>query len=341
MKRQEYRSTHFLVQECLPEEGWTGSRGDGRRPEGVRFATPRQDALRRDFTINGMFYDPVTKKVIDYVGGRKDLDNGVIRTIGSPGERFAEDYLRMIRAVRFAVRLCFRIAPATARAVREHAHNIVHISGERVFDELWKMLAHKSGAQALRAMDKLGLAQQVLPELFEQTDLWQVATTRVNHVAKMQAATLALGAMMADLPPKTIRKIAGRWGASNDLRDELIFYSKHLAGWRAATELALCDFKRLIASPHFGHLRTLWRFEERRLTGKESHTRQIARRAGGIPKDKIAPPPLLTGADLMGMGLREGPRLGQILRAVYNAQLNEVIRSPKEAQAMARELIET
>ena len=314
---------------------------DGRRPAGVQFATPRQDALRRDFTINGMFYDPVTKKVIDYVGGQKDLANGLIRTIGSPGERFSEDYLRMIRAVRFAVRLGFSIAPATARAVRKHAHNIVHISGERVFDELLKMLAHKSRAQALRALDKLGLAQQVLPELFEQAGLWQVATARVSHVARVQVATLALGAMMADLPPKTIRKIARRWGVSNDLRDELIFYSKHLAGWRTAMEIALCDFKRLIASPHFGHLRTLWRLEERRLTGKESRTRQTVRRARSIPKDKIAPPPFLTGDDLLGMGLRGGPRLGRILRVVYDAQLNEIIRSPKEAQALARQLIET
>ena len=312
---------------------------DGRRPVGVRFASPKEDALRRDFTINGMFYDPITKRIIDYVGGRKDLARGVVRTIGRPEERFAEDYLRMVRAVRFAVRLGFRIVPATAAAVRKHTHNIVHISGERIFDELSKMLERDSGAEALRKMEELGLAQKILPELFAQSGLWRVATDRVEHVAKRQDVCLAFGTMTADLPPKTIRKVVRRWGASNNLRDELLFYSKHLDDWRKAAAMPLCDFKRLMANTNFSRLRALWWFEERRQTGGESHNRRIGRRAGGIPKNKIAPPPLVTGADLIGMGLSEGAKLGRILRAIYNAQLNEQITSRGQAMKKAREMV--
>jgi len=126
------------------------SYSDGRRPDAVRFSTARQDAQRRDFTMNGMFYDPVADEVVDYVGGRKDLKAGIVRTIGRPDKRFAEDYLRMLRAVRFAVGLGFRIDPATAAAVRKHARGISAISGERIFDELNKMLSRDSAGEALR-----------------------------------------------------------------------------------------------------------------------------------------------------------------------------------------------
>jgi len=112
------------------------SYSDGRRPDAVKFSTPREDALRRDFTINGIFYDPIAREVIDYVGGRKDITARVIRTIGDPERRFAEDYLRMLRAVRFSVRLGFEITPPTISAVRKYAKKISNISGERICDEI-------------------------------------------------------------------------------------------------------------------------------------------------------------------------------------------------------------
>ena len=134
-----------------------GAYSDGRRPNSVTFTSARQDALRRDFTINGMFFDPVARQVIDYVGGQKDLKLGVIRTIGPAEDRFGEDYLRMVRAVRFAARFEFEIQPATAQAIVHHAPQIVGISGERVFDELSKMLSRPSAPEALLRLEELGL----------------------------------------------------------------------------------------------------------------------------------------------------------------------------------------
>ncbi len=315
------------------------SYSDHRRPDAVRFTSEAEDARRRDFTINGMFYDPIAKKVIDSVGGQEDLQNRTVRTIGDPDARFAEDYLRMIRAVRFAVHLGFRIAPKTATAIRHHAPNITSISGERIFDELSKMLTLASAPDAMRKLEKLSLARAILPELFEKSETWNITLRRVKAVAKKRTVGLTLGAMLVDLPSATIRAIIRRWGASNDLRDELCFYCQHLGDWRAAAEMPLCEFKRLMANPHFESLRSLWFFEERMDTRKKTQSRRIARRAAAIPKSRIAPPPFVTGSDLIRIGLTEGPRLGRILKRLYDAQLNEQVTSRRQALAMGRRLI--
>ncbi len=316
------------------------SYSDGRRPDGVRFTTPEEDARRRDFTINGMFYDPITKKILDTVGGRKDLARGVIRTIGKADRRFEEDYLRMIRAVRFAVRLGFEISPPTQAAIRRHAHRIVSISGERVFDELSKMLSLASAPQALALLDKLHLAAELLPELTAGGGLWQIAVSRAAALAKYKSFPLTLGGLLADLPSETIREITRRWGVSNELRDQFCFYSDHLDEWPAAGDLPLCDFKRLLASEFFPSLRIVWRFEEHRHTGRAVHARRIAKRIAEIQPDRIAPKPLLTGDDLIGMGISQGKKLGRVLRAVYDAQLNEEITTRQQAIALAEQLSE-
>jgi len=314
------------------------SYSDGRRPDGVRFSSPREDARRRDFTINGMFYDPVADEVIDYVGGRKDLTRRLIRTIGKAGQRFAEDYLRMIRAVRFATRLGFSIAPTTAAAVRKYAPKITSISGERIFDEMSKMLSGKSAAESLKMLAKLDLARHILPELLAGSDSWKQAVARTEAVAGKQDSVLSLGALLGGLEPKAISHIVRRWGASNRLRDSLKFFAEHLAGWREAADVSPADFKHLMASGDFARLRTLWRFEEQLQTGGKRQSRRIARRAASIPPEKIAPKPLVTGTDLFKMGLSEGPRVGGILRTIYEAQLNEEIHSRAAAMKMAKKL---
>lgn len=138
---------------------------DGRRPVSVTYSTPKEDAERRDFTINGMFFDPVEGKVIDYVGGQADLKAGVLRAIGDPRARFREDKLRLMRAVRMAARFDFPIEPATAAAIREMAPELNVVSAERIADELRKMLVHRNRAWAIRQLDELGLLRQVLPEV--------------------------------------------------------------------------------------------------------------------------------------------------------------------------------
>ncbi len=316
------------------------SYSDGRRPDGVRFSSPQEDAERRDFTINGMFYDPIADEVIDYVGGRADLKSGVIRTIGDPDRRFAEDYLRMIRAVRFATRLGFSIAPETAEAVRKHAPKITSISGERIFDEMSKMLSHKSAARSLALLGELGLAGSILPELFRTEGQWKRAEARAECVAARCDMVLSLGALLAGLEPNAIPNIVRRWGASNQLRNSLKFFSAHLDGWRKAADCALADFKRLMASRDFDRLRRLWLAEEKLQTGGSTQSRRIAKRAAGVDPEKITPRPFVTGADLSRMGLCEGPKVGRILHAVYEAQLNEEISSRSKAMKLARELAE-
>ena len=321
------------------------SYSDGRRPDAVRFSDARQDALRRDFTINGMFFDPLAGrggKLIDFVGGRQDLRKGLIRTIGSPGRRFSEDYLRMIRAVRFAGRLGFRIDPATARAVSKHAADIAGVSGERVFDELSKMLSHPSAPAAMRKLAELGLAQRILPELFAG-DLWRWATGRLELTAGRAGrdAGLGLGAMLCELPEKAISSVTRRWGASNELRDELRYYSRHLGQWAAAESLPLCDFKRIMAGGWFARMRALWRAEEKLRTGGQVHARRIARRAGAVPPGSVWPAPLVTGDDLKALGLSEGPALGRLLRLVYDAQLNEEFSTRDQAMRLARQTMDS
>ena len=315
------------------------SYSDGRRPDGVRFTTAREDARRRDFTINGMFYDPAREKVIDYVGGRRDLKRGLIRTIGNPRERFAEDYLRMLRAGRFAVQLGFRIAPATAAAARKLAPKIASISGERIFDELSKMLSTDTAAQSLRLLDELRLAREVLPELFAEPGDWRQAVKRVESVAARRDLVLTLGALLSGFDGKTIRRIIRRWGASNELGDGVCLLASHRGQWREAADMPLCDFKRLMAGKHFQRLRTLWSAAEREETQRSVFARRIARRAAAIPKGNVAPVPFVSGDDLAAMGLKEGPSMGQILRKLYDAQLDEEITSRRRALATARKLI--
>lgn len=317
------------------------SYSDGRRPDGVRFSTPEEDARRRDFTINGMFYDPLDGRVIDFVGGRDDLRRRVLRTIGRADERFAEDYLRMLRAVRFSVRFGLRMDGGTARAVRRHAASIARISGERVFDELSKMITHPAAGRALELLAELGLARHVLPELFDPPELWARAADCAGKLARRGDLPLTLGAMMLELDARAISRRLRAWGASNDLRDAICWLAVRREGWRTAADARLCEFKRLQAGEHFRRLRTIWAIVERRETGGLTQARRIARRAGQIAPETINPPPLLTGEDLKRqIGLSEGKRLGRVLAELRDRQLDEEISTPREALELARRLVQ-
>ena len=310
---------------------------DGRRPDAVTFATPREDALRRDFTINGMFYDPVAREVIDYVGGQRDIERGIVRTIGSPDERFSEDYLRMIRAVRFAVRFEFTLEPATRRAIKKYAGKVVGVSGERICDELTKMLALPSAATALAMLADTGLAAHILPARFSAG--WAEAIARAAALAKRNDTTLMLMSLLGDVPAKAANRRLRHWGASNVARSAVGCAHKHWSTWHTLADAPLCDFKRMMANEHFNRLRTLWRFLEARETGRTTQSTRIARRAGAIDPRQVAPTPFVTGADLLATGVKEGPALGTILNTLYDAQLNETLTTRKAAMAMAKQLI--
>jgi tRNA nucleotidyltransferase/poly(A) polymerase len=314
-----------------------------------------------------MFHDPLAGATIDYVGGRRDLRRKVIRAIGQPEHRFDEDHLRMLRAVRFSVRFGFAIEPATALAIRHHAGRIVRISGERVREELEKMLARPSAPQALEQLHELGLLEHILPELFSgstgvspvsggtglqpvpdlhglrtratKEGLWPLALQRVRLVARRGDGDLNLAALLGELDRHQIEAIARRWGASNRLREDLVWLAAHLRDWQKMPTAELAAVKILMAGRQFARLRILWRLDERLRTGGVACNRRIALRIRRIPTGQVAPAPLVSGADLKVLGLSEGPRLGRILSALYRAQLNEEVATRGQAMYLAAGLI--
>lgn len=306
---------------------------DGRRPEAVTFSTPAEDAARRDFTINGMFQDPISEEVIDYVGGQDDLRAGLVRTIGDPNERFAEDYLRLVRAVRFAAGLGFRLQPATASALRRHAPHIVHISGERIFDELTKMLGHPSACEAMHMLLEYQLLPHLLPELFRPNDeRWLRAWQRLCRLPCNDDPALNFAALLMDLPKADIARVARRWGASNPWKRSMQWFAAHADDWRAGPDLSLCELKRLMQHGQDWYtLRVLWAVREKIADNSHAATDAVAARAAAVAPDAVNPPPLITGEDLKQLGLSEGRQLGQVLRDIRNAQLNEELTTREDA----------
>jgi len=314
------------------------SYSDGRRPDGVRFSTAREDVLRRDFTINGMLYDPIARQVIDHVGGQADLAAGVVRAIGDPARRLAEDYLRLLRAVRFAARFEFTLDPATARAIRREAPRLAKISGERIRDEVEKMLAGPHGDIAMAMVHELGLTEPIFGADVADKAAWSLIASRLAAAAKHRDPALSLACILAVEPTRRIRALCRHWGAPNEWRDTLTDLVVNLPKWKTAADLPLAAFKRLMARPTWDRLRKLWRIEEVRLTGRDRQSRRIARRAGRIDPDKIAPEPWVRGDDLKRLGLTEGRRLGRILAALYDLQLAEQVTTRAAALRKAREL---
>lgn len=301
-----------------------GAYSDGRRPDAVRFTTAEEDAQRRDFTINGLFAEPVgdgadpsADRIIDYVGGRADLEAGIVRAIGDPGERFGEDYLRMLRAVRFAARLGFAIDPTTSAALRAHARYLGQISRERIGQELLAMLNGPRPALALHLLHEHKLDGPTLNE--------DPADTALNTTDALDPAAQAptrLAAWLIDRHGTTDhhRSIVARWrralSLSNDHRDainRLLDLMGTLTGW---ADLGTAARKRLIVRPGWEQGLMLWH-----AIGQDADTlRQDAARltCDGIG---LAPAPLLTGEDLIDRGLEPGPDFKTLLDRAYDRQL--------------------
>ena len=312
---------------------------DGRHPDRVEFTTAEHDAQRRDFTINGLFYDPTDEQVIDYVNGRADLEARIIRAIGDPARRFAEDHLRMLRAVRFATRFGFAIEPSTADAIREHAAKIRRISPERIREELAKMLSAPARAEAMKLIADLGLLGH----------LWNDASwprERVRQVSDALAAlpeeadfTLALAAVLHDHDSEHIRRIGQTLRCSNQQIHESGWLVGHVDAIRRADGLALSTLKKLIAHPRFEDLLALHE-AVCQARGLPTEGSEIARRRhAAIPPDQIAPPPFVTGDDLIDRGLEPGPRYKHILDTLYDEQLDNRLASRDEALQRLRTIL--
>ena len=342
---------------------------DGRHPEAVRFEKDaRADVLRRDFTINGLLEDPATGEIVDYVGGRNDLVSRVLRAIGDPHQRFAEDHLRMLRAVRFAARLQFTIEPATFDAIRESAAHIGRISPERIRDELARILTDGQARRGFELLDQTGLLPHLLPEVsamkgveqppefHPEGDVWThtlLLLENLNH----PTLTLALGALLHDVgKPPTFRiaerirfdghadlgaEMAGsilrRLRFSNDeIRQVESLVRNHLR-FMDATRMKESTLKKFMRLPRFDEHLELHRLDCLASHRRLDHHDFVRQKWESTPPEVIRPVPLLTGDDLIAQGLHPGPEFRKILSALEEAQLDGILQCRDQALQWLRD----
>jgi poly(A) polymerase len=348
-----------------------GAYTDGRHPDAVRFsASPEEDVKRRDFTINGMMLDPANNAVLDWVGGRQDLNAGVIRAIGEPTERFTEDKLRMLRAVRFAARFTFTLEAATARSIERLAPEIRQVSRERVRDELTRMLTEGHARRAFELMDAHGVLEQVLPEVVKlkgveqpsqyhpEGDVWVHTLLLLEGLPAGCPVALAWAALLHDIgKPATFRvapdriRFDGHVEAGVRIAEEIcrrLRFPNHETEQilsLIANHMRFADVRRMKESTLKRFFR-LQRFEEHlalhRLDCLASHGSlelyEFAReRFQSLPEQEVRPALLLTGKDLIQAGYRPGPDFSKMLAMAEDAQLEGVVNSREEALALVME----
>jgi len=344
---------------------------DGRHPTSVRYATAREDVARRDFTINGLLYDPRTQEILDFVDGRADLAARRIRTIGDPEARFAEDRLRMLRAVRLAAELGFEIAPEVAQAARRLGPRLGEVSAERIREELVRMLTGPDPSRALGLLRETALLAVILPEVAAEIGVHQPPAfhpegdvfehTRLA-LGRLRAPSvaLAMATLLHDVgKPATFEAAADRIRfsrhdevgatiartvmerlrfARRDTDRVVALVGRHMV-FKDVMQMREAKLRRLVAEAELPELLELHRADSAASHGDLSTyewVRTFLERLAGEPP---VPPPLITGADVLALGLAPGPAVGRILRAVENARLEGEIRTREEALAAARALV--
>lgn len=341
---------------------------DGRHPEGVVFTDAKNDALRRDFTINGMFYDPITDKVIDYVGGMKDIDARLIRAIGEPEQRFKEDYLRMLRAIRFAARFDFQIDESTWTALKSHTEKIAGISTERIFDELGKMLLQKNPHRSILLLKETGLLSFVLPEVdalsgipqppeyHPEGDVFDHTIKALGILKPEPSEVLAWSILLHDIgKPATFKikdrirfnnhdriganlavEVLRRLKASNALIDGVESCVENHMNFMNVTKMRLSTLKKFLSRPFIQDELELHRVDCLASHGDLSNYLFVKEKLSLMAKEQIQPDPFLKGKDLLEMGYIPGPIFSEILSEVYDLQLEEKIFSRDEALEYTR-----
>jgi len=342
---------------------------DGRRPDGVRFVSdPRQDVLRRDFTINGLLMDPESGSVVDFVGGRPDLENRLVRAIGDPGERFGEDHLRLLRAVRFAARLNFDIEGATFEAIRSHHDLIAKVSAERVRDELIRILTEGGADRGFQMLDSSGLLDVLLPEVsamkgveqppefHPEGDVWAHTLLLLLNL-RHPTTTLALGALLHDVGKPPTFRVAERIRFDGHVEEGVRLAHGILTRLRfsreetAQVEALVANHMKFKDAPHMKES-TLKRFlrlpkfeehlELHRLDCLGSHRNLenydfVRQKRAEQPEERLRPPRLLTGTDLIAAGYVPGPQFSEMLTCAEDAQLEGAVHTTEEALALVRE----
>jgi len=319
-----------------------GPYSDGRHPDAVTFGTEIEDARRRDFTINGLFLDPLDDRVIDYVGGRDDLTAGVIRTIGDPDHRFFEDHLRMLRAVRLASRLGFTIEPRTASAIERLAPNLKAISPERIWQELEEILTAPTRTAGWSQLIQLGLVDHLASGLRVDRRPDSPIRRRLSALSDEPIdPALALAGLLCDDGVAAAKDVCRALRLSNRLTQAVVWLVRSLPMLRPESHLELADLKILMAEPNWPQLVELLRVDLTAANADLTPYSSVRQRAEAIDSADVAPPPLLSGDELAAMGMSPGPKFGEILKNVYRAQLNMKITTRDEAITMAGELMKS
>src|SRR5215469_9159894 len=346
---------------------------DGRRPVSVTFSSPEEDARRRDFTINGMFYDPLEDKVVDFVGGKSDLETRLVRAIGDPRQRFTEDHLRLMRAVRFAAALEFEIEAATWRAVMENAAEIRTVSAERIRDELMKILADAHRVRGLDLLDQSGLLRIILPEVSRlhgceqppqfhpEGDVYVHTRLMLTYLPADTSPLLVLSVLLHDIgKPVTysfdpvdqrIRfnghdqvgaamasDVMTRLRFSNEEIDTVVEAIRNHMMFKDAPSMRPAKLRRFMGRQNFPLELELHRVDCLSSHGDLQTYELLIDKQKEFENEPIIPPPLLTGRDLIVAGLTPGPRFGQILEAVQTAQLDGEIKDRTGALQLLQRL---
>ncbi len=342
-----------------------GLYSDGRRPDEVSFSSePREDVLRRDFTVNGLLMNPATGEVLDFVEGKQDIKRGLIRAIGNPERRFEEDRLRMLRAVRFAACLSYEIDPETFAAIRRLSGNIAGVSAERVRDELIRILCGGRARRGFELLDGTGLLQEVLPEIaamkgveqppqyHPEGDVWTHTLLMLESLQQDCTPTLAIGVLLHDVgKPPTFRvaedrirfdqhvsvgvrmaeAICRRLRLSQGQTGQIAALVEHHLRFRDAPRMRTSTLKRFLRLDQFEeHL------ELHRLDCLSSHRSMdsyewVRAKLWELSAEAIRPKPLVNGDDLIEIGYPPGPRFKEILQAVETAQLEGQLGSREAA----------
>lgn len=329
-----------------------GEYSDGRRPDSVQFCSPEEDARRRDFTINGMFYDPVLDQVIDYVGGHDDLQRKVVRAIGDAYDRFTEDKLRMLRAVRFAATFRFALDPDTAKAVHTLRKQLNQVSVERIMQELRRMLAHETRAHALELLYETELMPEILPELFD--DEGREIVSRPWLVAAIGALTSkdyepAMALLLQPLHDPTqsdskrrlskVQAVCRRLKMSNDEIEAIGWILDSSATVHRISSRPLHVIKPLLASPHQHSLLAMM---DALASAKGESVDDVQFCRDFVNRHSPAelnPEPFVNGQDVQAMGIPPGPSIRQLLTTIRNEQLDEQLSNRPEALQRLTELV--
>jgi len=310
-----------------------GPYSDGRHPAEVRFTDAREDALRRDFTVNGMFLDPLENQVIDYVAGRADLEARLLRAIGQPAARFEEDHLRLLRAVRLAARLDFAIEPETFTAIRSHAAKLGLVAAERVREELEKTLQHPNRRRAFGLMRDVGLLAYLWAGAAWHDEQVAAADALLDRLPREVTFELAFAALVADRDVREVHEIARALAFSNEQRETTAWLVEHQADLDEPEALGLARLKRLMAGRAIGSLRQLAETRYAALPDGRQRASALAQRLAGIRPDAVQPPPLVTGDDLAARRVAPGPIYKELLDVLYTRQLEETLSSRADALA--------